>query len=175
MEMNVSSSKPLIGMIYNLVKHYNSEKYWKMRSIVINPSSKVPRMIKMIYLYRIKRMDAFNNASMGTDLNHGAIFKSPPILVHGLNGIIISRYTIIGDRCEIYQQVTITQNKYDKSATIGDDCLIGAGAKIIGEVRIGDNVKIGANAVVVEDIPDNCTVVGVPARIVKQNSVSVNH
>ena len=76
-----------------------------------------------------------------------------------------------GGGCTILQQVTIADDphKPNKSATIGDNVLIGAGARIIGEVKIGNNVKIGANAVVVSDIPDGCTAVGVPAKIIKKS------
>lgn len=141
-----------------------------MRSEVVNPNSKKPKWIRLWYLYRIKRSDAFNCASMGTDFGHGAVFKTPPILVHGLNGIIISHFAIIGANCTIHQQVTIANDKDCHSATIGDNCYIGAGAKILGNVNIGDNVKIGANAVVLHDIPPNCTAVGVPAKIISHES-----
>ena len=82
-----------------------------------------------------------------------------------LNGIIIHPTASIGSNCTIYQQVTIGVNEFDeniprKAAVIGDNCYIGAGAKIIGHIRIGDNVRIGANAVVIADVPSNCTVVG---------------
>ena len=107
----------------------------------------------------IKRCDAYNNASMGTNLNYGAQFKSPPHLPHGLNGIIIHPETVIGENCIIYQQVTIA-GKYGRSAEIGDNVSIGAGAKIVGAVKIGSNVIIGANTVVTKDCPDNSKVVG---------------
>lgn len=93
-------------------------------------------------------------------------FVPPPLLPHGLNGIIISEKARIGSNVIIFQQVTIGGNEQGAPA-IGDNCMIGAGAKIIGKVRIGSNVKIGANAVVVSDIPDNATAVGVPAIVVK--------
>ena len=152
--------------ILGLIQHYNHNTYWKMRQEVVNPESKKCTLIRLWYLYRIKRSDAFNNASMGTNLNSGAQFASPPHLPHHLNGIIISHYAKIGKNCTIHQQVTIAQDENNRAATIGDNVLIGAGAKIIGDVTIGDNVKIGANAVVVKDIPSNCTAVGVPARII---------
>lgn len=73
----------------------------------------------------------------------------------------------------IYQQVTIGSNDLQNSRrapTIGNNCLIGAGAKIIGNVHIGDNVRIGANAIVVDDVPDNCTIVmNKPRVIVRKN------
>lgn len=120
------------------------------------------------YLFRIKRMDAFNNASMGTDIGFGAHFETPPHLQHGLNGIIVSHYAHIGKDAWIAQQVTIGQAINENVApTLGDNVVIGAGAKIIGNVRIGNNVTIGANAVVVNDMPDNCICGGIPARVIK--------
>ena len=120
------------------------------------------------YLFRIKRMDAFNNASMGTDIGFGAHFETPPHLQHGLNGIIVSHYAHIGKDAWIAQQVTIGQAINENVAPIlGDNVVIGAGAKIIGNVRIGNNVTIGANAVVVNDMPDNCICGGIPARVIK--------
>ena len=82
-------------------------------------------------------------------------------LVH-LNGIIISKYAKIGENCTILHQVTIGVNDRKdsrKAATIGNNVFIGAGAKIIGNIKIGDNVSIGANAVVTKDIGNNCTVI----------------
>lgn len=120
------------------------------------------------YLFRIKRLDAFNNASMGTDIGFGAHFETPPHLQHGLNGIIVSHYAHIGKDAWIAQQVTIGQAIDENVAPIlGDNVVIGAGAKIIGNVRIGNNVTIGANAVVVNDMPDNCICGGIPARVIK--------
>ena len=164
-----------VKIMINILHHYNHEKYWKMRSEVINPNSKLPKIIRLYYLLRIKRTDAFNNASMGTNLGSGAIFETPPCLPHCLNGIIISHYAKVGKHCTIFQQVTIAQDAYNRSAVIGDRCCIGAGTKIIGNVKIGNDVKIGANCVVVKDIPDNCTAVGVPARLIfHQDGCEVN-
>lgn len=156
----------LFVFLLGLIQHYNDKSYWKMREEVVNPHSKKSTLVRFWYLYRIKRSDAFANASMGTNLNSGAQFASKPNLPHHLNGIIISHYAKIGKNCTIFQQVTIAQDENNKAAVIGDNVMIGAGAKIIGNVTIGDNVKIGANAVVVKDIPSNCTAVGVPARII---------
>ena len=116
-------------------------------------------------------MDAFNNASMGTDIGFEAVFETPPHLQHGLNGIIVSHYAHIGKNAWIAQQVTIGQ-AMDKNVapSIGDNVIIGAGAKIIGDVTIGDNVTIGANAVVTHDVPDNSIIGRVPARIIKRKN-----
>lgn len=164
--MNVDLQKWPMGMLYSGIKKYDETKYWKMRAEVVDPNSRKPKWVRLWYLYRIKKSDAFNCASMGTDLGRGASFKTPPILMHGLNGILISHFAAIGANCVIYQQVTVAGDEKNRAAVIGDNCLIGAGAKIIGNVKIGDNVKIGANAVVVRDVPSDCTAVGVPARII---------
>lgn len=80
----------------------------------------------------------------------------------------------IGKNCWINQQVTIGFSKEDDIPVIGDNVRISAGAKVIGDITIGNNSIIGANAVVVKDVPENCTVVGVPAYIVKRNGVKVS-
>lgn len=158
----------IISYFQYKIQHYHPKKYWKMRKEVINKHSN-KKIRKYIYLYKIKKMDAFNNASMGTNINVGAKFKTPPKLPHGLNGIIISYYATIGKNCVIRQQVTIAQDKNNKAPVIGDNVVIGAGAKIIGNIKIGDNVIIGAGAVVVKDVPNNCIVGGVPAKVIKRN------
>ncbi len=99
-----------------------------------------------------------------------AVIAGRPVLPHGLQGIYISRYAQVGKNCRIYQNVTIGEVN-GKAPIIGDNCLIGAGAVIIGDIRIGNNVKIGAGAVVSKDIPDNCTVVSPPALIVKKKAL----
>lgn len=93
-----------------------------------------------------------------------AVIQGRPTLPHGLQGIFISRYASVGKNCWIYQNVTIGEVNR-KAPVIGDDCLIGAGAVIVGDIRIGNRVKIGAGAVVNMDVPDDCTVVSQAARI----------
>lgn len=148
---------------------YHHKKYWSWREKVIDKEWKCPILLKLFYLYKIKKSDAFNNSSMGTSLHEGAFFKTPPNLPHGLYGIIVSRNAIIGENCTIFHQVTIGEGR-GGAPIIGDNCYIGAGAKIIGNIMVGNNMKIGANCVVVEDIPDNCTVVLEKPRIVRRNN-----
>lgn len=89
---------------------------------------------------------------------------------HGFATIISARK--IGSNCWINQQVTIGWAKnVERPPTIGNNVIINAGAKVIGDVTIGDNSTVGANAVVVKDVPPNCTVVGVPAYIVRRDGV----
>lgn len=150
------------------VQHYNHKKYWEMRSKVINPDNKYPKILKIWWLYKIKCSDAYNNATTGAHLNYGAKFKTAPHLPHGLNGIVISHNAKIGANCTIYHQVTIGEGK-DGAPEIGDNCIIGAGAKITGKIKIGNNVKIGTNCVVVTDVADNATVVLNKPRIIIKN------
>ena len=152
--------------------HYNPKKYWKRSSKVVSKSKGLlSKFVRLYYLHYIKRSDAFNCSSFGTDLGQGAEFATPPHLPHGLNGIIVSKFAKIGSNCRIYHQVTIATENVDGkfvSATIGDNCTLGAKCTILGGVKIGNNVKVGANAVVTKDVPDNCTVAGVPAKIIKE-------
>lgn len=154
------------NIIRSHVQHYNEKRYWRMRNKVISfKGGKIKKAICMLYLFYIKRCDAFNNASLGTMLGCGATFATIPNFPHGLNGIIIAGEATIGSNCTIYHQVTIGNNGRGVPV-IGNDVLIGAGAKIMGPVHIGNGVKIGANAVVVTDVPDGCTVVCDKARII---------
>lgn len=164
----VNRKNRLVAAVMHHIQHYNPDTYWKMRNVVISSRGGTAKVKQYFYLFRIKRMDAFNNASMGTDIGFGAHFETPPHLQHGLNGIIVSHYAHIGKDAWIAQQVTIGQAIDENVApTLGDNVVIGAGAKIIGNVRIGNNVTIGANAVVVNDMPDNCICGGIPARVIK--------
>lgn len=147
--------------ILAVIQHYNHDKYWRRRAIVTTPSNKTPLLVKLYYLYYIKKTDAYHNCSFGTDLNAGAYFATPPHLPHGPNGIIVGHDVFVGMECTIYQQVTIMHG-----GKILDNVMIGAGAKILPGVTIGNNVKVGANCVVVEDVPDNCTVVLPKPRVI---------
>lgn len=93
--------------IKGIFQHYNHAKYWKRRAIVTNPQNRTPILIKLYYLWYIKRCDAFNNCSFGTNLNSGALFAIPPILPHGPNGIIIGHDIVFNGQVVIYHHVTI--------------------------------------------------------------------
>lgn len=151
-------------IVYNITFHYNHERYWKFRSIVINSSNKTPNWIKMLMLLYIKRSDAFNNCSFGTELNYGAQFVCPPILPHGPKGIIIGRNCRFGKNVTIFHHVTIASGG---NCIIGDNVFFSTGVTVISSCkRIGENARIGANCVVIEDVPDNATVVMQKPRII---------
>lgn len=137
--MNDVSLSSVERFMRNYVQHYNHKKYWRFREIVTNPR-KGSMLGDMLRLFYIKRADAFNNASTGTHRNFGASFVTPPELPHGLYGILISHNAVIGEHCTIYHQVTIGEGR-GGAPTIGDNVLIGAGAKLIGGIHIGNNAK----------------------------------
>ena len=101
---------------------------------------------------------------------HPACFIGRGLLIdHGI-GVVIGETAIIGDDCTILHGVTLGSREYivgKRHPTLQNNVFVGAGAKILGNIEIGNNVKIGANAVVLTDLPDNSTAVGVPAMIVK--------
>lgn len=101
----------------------------------------------------------------GGYIGNGAKLWEEPLLPHGLHGVYISRYAKIGAGCCIYQNVTIGEVD-GKAPGIGEHCLIGAGAVLVGGIKIGDYVKIGAGAVVSTDVPSHATVVAQPARVI---------
>jgi serine O-acetyltransferase len=108
----------------------------------------------------------------GIEIHPGAKIGENFFIDHG-NGVIIGETTEIGNNVTLYQGVTLggTGKEHGKRhPTIGDNVMISAGAKIIGSFKIGENSKIGAGSVVIEEVPPNCTVVGVPGRVVKRNN-----
>ncbi len=94
---------------------------------------------------------------------------------HG-TGVVIGETTEVGDDCTIYQGVTLGGTGKDKGKrhpTLGNNVMVGSGAKVLGPIKIGNNVRIAAGAVVLTDIPDNCTAVGIPAKVVRRNGEKV--
>lgn len=159
-----SSSNKIGRIVLSWIQHYNHKRYWTRRSILVDPENKTNIFLKLYYLYYIKKVDAYHNASFGTNYHSGSRFLTPPSLPHGPNGIIVGHDSVVGRNCVIFQQVTIAHG----NVCIGDNVLIGAGAKILPNVKVGNNVRIGANCVVVEDIPDDATVVLQKPRIIKR-------
>jgi len=105
----------------------------------------------------------------GIEIHPGAKIGSGVFIDHGM-GVVIGETAEVGDNCTIYQGVTLGGTGKDtgkRHPTIGNNVLIGAGAKVLGPFKVGDNSKIAANAVVLNEVPPNSTCVGVPARIVK--------
>lgn len=112
----------------------------------------------------------------GIEIHPGAKIGKGLFIDHGM-GVVVGETAIIGDNCLLYQGVTLGGTGKDKGKrhpTLGNNVLVGSGAKVLGPFKVGNNVKIAANAVVLSAIPDNCTAVGVPARIVKRDGKKVH-
>ena len=109
------------------------------------------------------------------EIHPGATIGKGFFIDHG-TGVIIGETTIIGDNVTLYQGVTLGGTGKEtgkRHPTLEDNVMVSAGAKVIGSFTVGKNSKIGAGSVVIEEVPPNCTVVGVPGHIVKQNNVKV--
>ena len=111
----------------------------------------------------------------GIEIHPAAQIGKNLFIDHGMS-VVIGETAVIGDNCTIYQGVTLggTGKEHNKRhPTLGNNVVVGAGAKVLGNITIGNNVKIGANSVVLKDVPDDCTVVGV-GRIIGSQASSDN-
>jgi len=122
------------------------------RNIPIIPGF-ITRLIRLIYSFDLP---SSTKVGSGTEFKHNGL------------GCVIHDQTIIGDNCVIYQNVSIAGREGRGVPVLGNNIEVGCGACILGGVTIGDGARIGANAVVISNIPPNCTAVGVPAKVVKQ-------
>lgn len=112
----------------------------------------------------------------GIEIHPGAAIGKGFFVDHGM-GVVIGETAIIGDYALIYQGVTLGgtgKQGGKRHPTLGDNVVVGAGAKVLGNIEIGNNVRIGAGSVVLRNVPSDCTVVGVPGRIVYRSGVRVN-
>lgn len=142
----------------SLIYSYRSYKHFRENKKFIN--------LPLLLIAKIRYI--FWSAICGADINPGAIIGGGLILPHP-NGVVIHGKAIIGTNCMLMQQVTIGQLADDeKVPQIGNNVYIGAGARVLGGVRLGDGCSVGANAVVLIDVPESATAVGVPAKIVKK-------
>ena len=106
----------------------------------------------------------------GIEIHPGAKIGRGLFIDHG-SGVVIGETAIIGDNVTMFHGATLGgtgKEKGKRHPTVGNNVFIGSGAKVLGNIKIGDNVKIGANAVVLKNVEDNCTVVGIPAKIVRR-------
>lgn len=112
----------------------------------------------------------------GIEIHPAAKIGKGLVIDHGM-GVVIGETAEIGDNCTLYQGVTLGGTGKDvgkRHPTLGDNVLVGAGAKVLGPFKIGNNSKIAANAVVLKEIPENCTAVGIPAKVVRREGERVN-
>ncbi|MBF2057556.1 MAG: serine O-acetyltransferase [Cyanobacterium sp. T60_A2020_053] len=118
----------------------------------------------------------FGRFFTGIEIHPGATIGEGVFIDHGM-GVVIGETAIIGNYCLIYQGVTLGGTGKEtgkRHPTLGENVVVGAGAKVLGNLLIGNDVRIGAGSVVLKDVPSECTVVGIPGRIVYRSGVKVN-
>lgn len=138
------------------------------------------RFAHWLYLLRIPFLPRFISHLArfltGVEIHPGATIGHSVFIDHGM-GVVIGETAIIGDFALIYQGVTLGgtgKESGKRHPTLGENVVVGAGAKVLGNITIGDSVRIGAGSVVLRDVPADCTVVGIPGRIVYRAGVKVN-
>ncbi|MFP4466178.1 MAG: serine O-acetyltransferase [Candidatus Goldiibacteriota bacterium] len=139
--------------LHAVINHRIAHFLWRMRIPV------VPRMIS-----------AFSRFLTGIDIHPGAKIGKNFFIDHGM-GVVIGETAIIGDNVLLYQGVTLGgtgKEKGKRHPTLENDIVVGAGAKVLGNITVGANTKIGAGSVVVSNVPEHSTVVGIPGVVVKR-------
>lgn len=120
---------------------------------------------------------SFSRWLTGIEIHPGARIGTHVFIDHGM-GVVIGETALVGDYALIYQDVTLGGTGKDigkPHPSLGKNVIVGAGAKVLGNIQIGDHVRIGAGSVVLQDIPSNCTVVGVPGNIVRYQGQSTGY
>lgn len=120
---------------------------------------------------------AFTRWLTNVDIHPGAVIGKRIFIDHGA-GVVIGETAEIGDDVTLYHGVTLggtTWNKEKRHPTLGNQVLVGAGAKILGAITLGNNVRVGANSVVIKDVPPCCTVIGIPGRIIQSKGVKIQN
>ena len=155
----------------------------RLEVFFLYPSFKAVRAYRRAHKHYVKghffRARAISQRALrrtGIEIHPGAVIGKNFFIDHG-SGVVIGETTEIGDNCTVYQGVTLggTGKEVGKRhPTLGNNVMVGAGARVLGPFKVGDNSKIAANAVVLSEVPPNCTAVGVPARIVRRDGVRVN-
>ena len=142
-----------------LVLHRISHKLWKYKLPLI------PRVLSQL-----------TRNITGIEIHPGATIGRGVFIDHGM-GVVIGETSEIGDRCLLYQGVTLGGTGKDcgkRHPTLQENVVVGAGAKVLGAIHIGSNTRIGAGSVVVKNVERNSTVVGIPGRVVHQSGVKIN-
>ncbi|MBN1897176.1 MAG: serine O-acetyltransferase [Spirochaetes bacterium] len=143
-----------------IVLHRITRLFWRLKIPVI------PRILSQL-----------NRFMTGIEIHPGARIGRGFFIDHGM-GVIIGETTEIGDNVTLFQGVTLGGTGKEagkRHPTIGHNVVIGAGAKVLGNIHIGHNVKIGANSVVLKNVPDDSTVVGIPGRVVRQKGKTLDN
>ena len=139
------------------------------------------RIAHWLHIHRLhflaRAISQWSKMWTGIEIHPGAKIGRRLVIDHG-SGIVIGETAEIGDDCLLYQGVTLGGTGKDlgkRHPTLGNNVMVGAGAKVLGPFRVGNNARIAANAVVLREVPDNATVVGVPGRIVRLSGEKLDH
>lgn len=151
--------------------------YWE---VLLYPYFRALRMYRRAHkhyekghFFRARMISQKAVRKTGIEIHPGATIGRGLFIDHG-SGVVIGETTVIGDNVTLYQGVTLGGTGKEtgkRHPTICDNVMISAGAKVLGSFTVGENSKIGAGSVVIEEVPANCTVVGVPGRVVKRNTI----
>jgi serine O-acetyltransferase len=142
-----------------LVVHRVSHTLWQLRIPLL------PRLLSQI-----------GRTLTGVEIHPGAKIGRGVFIDHGM-GVVIGETTVVGDNCLLYQGVTLggTGKEHGKRhPTLSDNVVVGAGAKVLGAITVGTNTRIGAGSVVLRNVDPDCTVVGVPGRVIHQSGVRID-
>jgi serine O-acetyltransferase len=129
------------------------------------------RLYQRKWIFFARFLSHINRFLTGVEIHPGAVLGEGLFIDHGM-GIVIGETAVVGRNVTIYKGVVLGgtgKEKGKRHPTIGDNVVISSSSTVLGSIRIGNNVKIGAGSVVLKDVPDNCTVVGVPGRVVVRN------
>ncbi len=158
-----------------------ARSYWEVLTLYPGPHSIVAhRLSHFLYCLKVPYLPRFISQAMrfftGIEIHPGARIGRGLFMDHGM-GIVIGETSVVGNNVLLYQGVALGgtgKEKGKRHPTIGNNVVVGGGAKVLGNIIVGDNSYIGANAVVVKDVPPNSTIVGVPGRITKQDGQKID-
>ena len=160
---SVFKRDPAARNVFEIITCYSG-----VQAVIIYRFTHLLWRYKLYWLARF--ISTFARWITGIEIHPGAAIGRRFFIDHGM-GVVIGETAEIGDDCMMYHGVTLggtTWNKVKRHPTLMDGVIIGAGAKILGPITLGKNVRVGSNSVVVRSIDDNCTVVGIPGRVLKK-------
>jgi len=160
---SVFKRDPAARNVFEIITCYSG-----VQAVIIYRFTHLLWKYKLYWLARF--ISTFARWITGIEIHPGAVIGRRFFIDHGM-GVVIGETAEIGDDCMMYHGVTLGGTSWDKvkrHPTLKNGVIIGAGAKILGPVTLGKNVRVGSNSVVVRSIDDNCTVVGIPGRVLKK-------
>lgn len=159
---NISDKDPAAKNIFEILL------YPSLHAVINHKIAHFFYVKKLFFLSRL--ISQFSRFFTGIEIHPGATLGNRIFFDHGM-GIVIGETAKVGDDCIIYHGVTlggVSTANTKRHPTLKNNVIVGAGAKILGNITLGENVKVGANSVVLRDVPDDSVAVGMPARIIKK-------